>query len=200
MKKIIGGLLLSTILAVPALSNAGPAPQACPECPMEAFPKWAGFKLGGQLGYAHGVSKVHGHNSRFGLGSRGFLGGIHLGYDMQFNTRFIVGIEGSANSAEKHLFRYNAAVIARAGYAMQSSLFYVGAGYVGAHFKREGSKKFQSGVRVAVGAGHRINRILLGVEVDYDWFSKKHGHNNRNHNHQSKPRLLTGVVKLSYML
>lgn len=201
MKNLLSVLALSSALVVPALSNAGPAP--CPACPEAPAPKWGGFKLGLQLGYGHATQKIKFGGSEssssllssdlqaianaggsFTAGSKGVLGGFHAGYDFQLNKNWIIGAESSFDFLQHSLAegKYSVTVLPRVGYGMQDSLFYVGCGWVGTK-----GDEFHNGVRVALGAGQKMGRVLLGVEGDYDFLD-------------DKIRVLSAKLKMSFML
>jgi len=179
MRKILGVLLTSTVLTTAAFANAGPAPMAtpCPACPEAPVTKWSGFKLGAQAGY--GQTNVI---------AKGAIGGVHAGYDFQIAKNWIVGANTSFDMTSIKALgikaKYTVAVVPRIGIVMNDSLFYVGAGWAGTKFNRGG---FEDALRISVGAGQKINRALLGVEVNYDHYDA----NIKN---------LSGMVKLSFCL
>lgn len=178
MKKILGVLLTSTLLTTSAFSNAGPA-APCPACPEVPVTKWGGFKLGGQFGYSHVLASANG----FTGGAKGFVGGAHLGYDFQLNKNWILGATTSFDFSDVDNQKYTVAVVPRVGYVMQDSLFYVGAGWAGSKFS-----DFENAFRLSVGAGQKMNKVLLGAEVNYDVY----GHNNL--------RALSGMLKVSFCM
>src|SRR5437764_657078 len=76
--------------------------------PVDVFPSWAGFYLGGQLGYGRDSLRWHnlGPSAFFSpLDSRtrdrgsGIIGGAQAGYNFQYN-RLVVGVEGSISAAD----------------------------------------------------------------------------------------------------
>lgn len=217
MKKLLSVLALSTALSVPALSNAGPAAAPCPACPEMPAPKWGGFKVGMQLGYAHGVTSLKfdgielpaqsstssssssssNNNPAFGTISDSDLadgGTLHLGAK---------GVFGGVHGAYDFQFNRNWIIGAEASFDfVQNSLAKytvavvprVGYGlndslfYVGAGWA--GTKfdhEFENAFRLALGAAQKMGRVLLGVEADYDFY-------------RHSTRVLEGKVKLSFML
>lgn len=160
MKKILSGLLLSTVLAAPALANAGPMPRAKAALPCPSnYVKWGGFKMGIQAGWAIGKasSKAVATNINDGvvnlsqkknLAFSGVSGGFHAGYDFQFLRNWIVGLDTSiefrdletkanyVNAATGQSFKseykskWTIALVPRIGYGLNDSLVYAGAGWV----------------------------------------------------------------------
>jgi len=242
MKKILSVLITSTTLTTAAFSNAGPAPMPtpCPACPTAPIPCWGGFKLGLQLGYGQYGNKLS-YRVEEGAGptiyrgslkttTKGAIGGVHAGYDLQFAKMWLVGINTSFDFnglSGKSRFRvepdeifstqaksqYTIAVVPRVGMVMNDSLFYVGAGWAGSTWKtntrildntlRRNKSEFLNALRVSVGAAQKMNKFLLGVEVNFDSYeslSSRAANVDDSFRTTYKPRMLSGMVKLSYML
>src|SRR6266516_2723253 len=106
-------VLLSGCVSVGAISLATAADlpypvKAPPLAPVQPPAGWAGFYLGGQIGYGEDAVRWHnlGGSAAFSpldsvtrdRGS-GVIGGGQLGYNFQYN-RLVFGIEGSASAAD----------------------------------------------------------------------------------------------------
>ncbi len=244
MKNILSVLLTSTVLTGAAFANAGPAPAPAAPCPPcapcpEKIISWGGFKLGAQLGYgqASSDSKIRVedtnnlvHVARNDHSSKSPIGGVHFGWDYQFATNWLMGLNTSFDFSSfkdskrlsrngVNIFRssaeakYTLAVVPRVGIVLKDSFFYVGAGWAGTSWKlktnvidngtRRHNTDFLSALRVSVGAVQRINKVMLGVEVNYDSYSSLNSRRDDGTNSfrtSFKPRVLSGMVKASYML
>jgi len=239
MKKIIGGLLLSTLLAVPSFANAGPVAKPCPTCPAMPLVKWGGFKGGIQFGWGVGKNRVNvkSTNDTSGLvdftanthvGFNGPIGGFHAIYDFQFLKYWIVGLDTSIDfkhykthsrfkDSNGNLWlsepksKWTLAVMPRVGFALKDSLFYIGVGWAttvwhvqGTAFNNPiGFKKGLNGIRYAVGAAQRYNRILMGLEADYDVYEgagRTHDTGTDKIKVNLKPQELSFKMRLSYLM
>src|ERR1051326_4406562 len=93
--------------------------------PLNAY-SWAGPYLGGNVGYAWG--SVDNHPTK----PSGFAGGVQVGYNWQQNGPWVFGVEGDiqASGAEQTFAPWKfsnpwfGTLRGRAGYAMNSVLFY----------------------------------------------------------------------------
>lgn len=207
MKKIIGIMLASTVLTTSAFSNAAPAP-ACPACPSVAA-KWSGVKFGGQLGYGHTSNKLL--TGDFSL--KGVLGGLHAGYDHQTSKNMILGMnasldfsgmKGKVGDDLKYSSKWTVAVVPRVGLVAQDSLLYAGAGWAATKFEVKNApaqkgKKTMSGLRLQAGAAQKMNKVLMGVEANYDFHGKKKLISSDTGS-AVKPRTLSAMLKVSYMM
>ncbi|MBP6986499.1 MAG: porin family protein [Alphaproteobacteria bacterium] len=208
MKKIIGILLASSVLSSAAFANA--APSACPACPSAPAAKWGGFKLGAQLGYGH--SSVRLVNSD--ISAKGVIGGLHAGYDYQvsnsvvlgLNTSFdLSGVKGNPTTGDKLSNKWTVAVVPQVGLVLQDSKLYAGAGWAATkmQFKDTTAPAFSksktlNAFRLQMGAAQRMNKVLVGLEANYDFYGKKALTNYTNTS--AKPRTLSAMVKVSYMM
>jgi outer membrane immunogenic protein len=80
-------LLLTSTSALAA--DLAPAPVE-PIVPVVTAYDWTGFYVGAHAGADFGRGKIGGQK----FDSTGFLGGAHLGYNMEFEGRWVVGLEG----------------------------------------------------------------------------------------------------------
>jgi hypothetical protein len=230
MKNILSVMLVSTALTGAALSNPAPMAPSCPPC-VKAEGNWGGFFLGPQLGYAHGVTHSHQRTTFVGLfdtdtdatitshntlGSKGWLGGFHVGYHYQFNKNMTVGVNTSIdwtnvrgkNSVNASItteeladelgdvFTQNVNVTnsirQKWTVAVVPQLALVGIDgkiYIGAGWA--GSKfstgKMISGLRLQTGAAYKMGKVILGVEANYDIY----GSATKNHHHHHHNNLNT---------
>lgn len=237
MKQILGVLLTSTILTTAALANGAPAPAACPACPVAAAADFTGFKLGVNLGYGHGAGKltyigtgIDGNNqprainNSADISSKGFIGGLHVGYDKQLSKNFMLGAEASfdytglksqniersgnlvfRNDRLKH--SWTVATVARAGFVHESTAFYGLVGWVATKTNAStveftNNKKTLNGVRFGGGIAHKMNKVVLGLEGTYDAFGKNSARVNNDPPEDYvvafKPNVLAVKAKISY--
>jgi outer membrane immunogenic protein len=91
----VAALAIVTGIAGPGIAADLPTKAAPAPAPAYIPTNWAGFYLGGHLGY--GWSKVSGDESAFGqlpdLKINGGVAGVHAGYNWQFN-QWVLGLEG----------------------------------------------------------------------------------------------------------
>lgn len=101
-KKLLGGVALSAMLAVPAMSADLPArapARAVPAAVISADYNWTGFYIGGHAGYGWGDSAVTtspGGAPIATIDIDGFVGGGHVGINYQIN-RLVLGLEGAVS-------------------------------------------------------------------------------------------------------
>ena len=243
MKNLIAAILTTSALATPvALANGHVPPP--PATGGAKIADWAGFKLGAQIGYGNSRTKTSytDPNNDFLTyktthSISGILGGIHAGYDYQWKRNWLFGLEAyfdfaglrgkhSENDNGGQIFvikgkmDWTVAVMARAGYVIDNSLFYAGIGWAGSEWKAHtvyipstgstpiiiNKKKFLSGLRLALGAAHKIDRVIVGIEGGYTWYGTLKGANlnydGQGHNARIKMKqgLLEVKLKLSYMI
>jgi len=150
---IAGTLLLSSGTAFAADMPPTPAPVVKAPAYVPAF-SWTGLYLGGQVGYGwvdaeSSLSAPFNPNYATSSGSpNGFFGGGFIGYNYQFASNLVVGIEadingGSLESSDSvavygipiweitatHELEWFGSVRARVGYAFDRFLPFVTAGY-----------------------------------------------------------------------
>jgi outer membrane immunogenic protein len=104
-RTILGGLAISALLIAAPLSTASAADMALKAPPPPAPWDWAGFYLGGNLGYSWGHWNSNTTTgalifpSPLGLGStdnpnvKGWIGGFQGGYNWQLAPQWLVGLE-----------------------------------------------------------------------------------------------------------
>lgn len=114
--------------------------------------RWTGSYIGAQAGYVGGRSRYsepgYSQPGTMNYDPKGFIGGVYVGYDRQFDNDFVLGgevdfasggVEGdslyynadgnpAANSAGRAKMRSSGAVRARLGYAADRFLPYVAGG------------------------------------------------------------------------
>src|ERR1700730_8539864 len=95
------------LAAAATLSGTGfaaePAPTPPPPVPIFT---WTGLYVGGQIGYAWGQDPVTWSGisnddelagGTFGNTPKGVIGGAHVGYNLQYNQRLVLGIGSSVD-------------------------------------------------------------------------------------------------------
>jgi outer membrane immunogenic protein len=105
MKKILGGLLLSALIAAPATAAdlRRPMPVKAPAAPVITVYSWTGCYIGGHVGYAWGKKKISDpvtgiEFDDFHHDVDGFIAGGQIGCNWQ-SDRWVFGIEGQASWA-----------------------------------------------------------------------------------------------------
>jgi outer membrane immunogenic protein len=104
MKKILGGLLLSALLAAPATAAdlRRPMPVKAPAAPVVTVYSWTGCYIGAHVGYAWGRKRVFdaiGEITDYEHDVDGILAGGQIGCNWQ-SDRWVFGIEGQAGWAD----------------------------------------------------------------------------------------------------
>lgn len=155
--------LAGLCLAVPAgaadLSGRYPAPYVQP---VAAF-TWTGFYIGANAGYGWGTSNFSDPG--------GFIGGFQAGYNFQFGSPFVLGVETDINfsgmSAGSYSLDYFGTVRARLGYSFDRVLVYGTGGFA----YGQGSADFFGLSSTATQTGWTIG---AGAEVGFDrnWSAK----------------------------
>lgn len=155
---------------------------------------WSGSYVGGQVGYGSGstdlASAKEGHLGKFR--PKGFLGGIYSGYNHQFNNNMVVGLDVDFNGAniKKKLrengawvdsagnhgttersvtakMNWNAAVRARAGYAVDRFLPYIAGGVSYGNYGFKGSSRDSDGDIANLDEKRTMVGYNIGAGVDY---------------------------------
>ncbi|NJO53943.1 MAG: porin family protein [Bacteroidales bacterium] len=146
MRRLVIALLASTAL-VGTASAADLARKSIVSAPVVMAPNWTGFYVGGFIGYGWGEndwSSVD-YPSWGGSGSDhdGFLGGVQIGYDYQFNN-VVLGIQADIAAAAlegsghydsyygdayyKNEAAWIATLTGRLGFVADRALFYIKGG------------------------------------------------------------------------
>jgi outer membrane immunogenic protein len=148
MKKFLGGLAISALLAAPALAADLPArmPVKAPAPVVVAVYNWTGFYVGANVGYAWSVDD---HLLSFtnvgtfaGVNPKGAFGGGQIGYNWQAGGPLVLGIEAdiqggrihdsgisSAARGTDYNLRWFGTVRGRVGFAVDRSLLYATGGF-----------------------------------------------------------------------
>ncbi|MBX9776178.1 MAG: outer membrane beta-barrel protein [Xanthobacteraceae bacterium] len=110
MKKILGGLILSALLAAPASAAdlRRPMPVKAAPVPVVTLYSWTGCYIGGHVGYAWGRKKVGSPDALVfpaGIADAnhdvdGLVAGGQVGCNLWQNDRWVFGIEGQASWAD----------------------------------------------------------------------------------------------------
>ncbi|WP_439573796.1 outer membrane protein [Phreatobacter sp.] len=155
-------MLLAGVAGIALATSAQAADLAAPRMPIAesvivpAF-SWTGFYVGGQIGYATSASSVRQFvtaNGAFidasGYNVNGIVGGVHIGYNQQFNN-IVLGLEadlegGGLNGRFTYLngdswrssISLQGSLRARAGVAVDRALFYVTGGVALANLRDSG--------------------------------------------------------------
>jgi outer membrane immunogenic protein len=145
MRKVVIGILAAGIMGVGAASAAD-LPQKAPAFIPAPAPvlSWAGFYIGGNIGYGFGTAEATQGRVTASEEIDGIVGGAQIGYNFQWGSPFVLGIEadiqGTDQSRETAVgtnlgrvtFRdqltWFGTVRARLGYAPGPWLFYVTGG------------------------------------------------------------------------
>jgi outer membrane immunogenic protein len=91
-------LLATTFLA--AFATSAMAAKATTNLPASPAYNWTGAYVGGQLGYSWGDSRFNDGASSNTFDIDGFLGGVTLGYNYQFNPHWVAGVETDFSFAD----------------------------------------------------------------------------------------------------
>jgi outer membrane immunogenic protein len=169
MRALVLAVFAAVAPVAASAADLGVRPVKAPVAVIAPAYDWSGFYIGGHGGYAWGRSRTDALApdaldcggigtcpERLSHNTDGAFGGLHAGYNWQFNT-FLLGVEieggylgakGSASSAAvpDHFFsaRYGAygALTGRLGFAMDRTLFFVKGGGVVASIKNEALDDF----------------------------------------------------------
>lgn len=140
---------------------------------------WTGFYVGAHAGAAFGNAKVSSIDGfRQGYNNAGFIGGLHAGYNYQFENNWVVGLEGDLDYTSLSKTRHGIAAIGpfatsfksewqgsirgRVGYAFDRFLPYLTAGVAFA------DEKFRVSVPAGI-ASHSTTRAgwTVGAGLEY---------------------------------
>jgi outer membrane immunogenic protein len=104
MKKILGGLVVSALLAAPAMAADMRMPVKAAPAPIVTMYSWTGCYIGGHAGYAWGKKKVY-DDGGFAIDDYhhdmdGFIAGGQIGCNLWQSDRWVFGIEGQASWAD----------------------------------------------------------------------------------------------------
>lgn len=114
---------------------------------------WTGFYVGAHAGAAFGNAKISADNGSYrqNFNSTGFIGGLHAGYNYQFENNLVIGLEGDLDYSSLSKTRHSVAgavpysvrfksdwqgsIRGRVGYAFDRFLPYLTAGVAFANQK-----------------------------------------------------------------
>ena len=166
-------LATAAFASAPAFAADLPAYEPAPAvaAPVPSF-TWTGPYIGVQAGYAWGSA---GKKS-----PQGFVGGGYAGYNYQFNSPLVLGVEtdfnySDANDASggvKFRQNWNGATRARIGYAFDRFLVYGAGGvaYAGSKLSGVGASNSKTNVGWTIGGGVEYaltNNLLTRVDYRY---------------------------------
>jgi outer membrane immunogenic protein len=106
MKKILGGLVISALLAAPAMAADMRMPVKAAPVPVVTLFSWTGCYIGGHVGYAWGKKRVDPSGFVVFPGleldhdTDGFVAGGQVGCNLWQSDRWVFGIEGQASWAD----------------------------------------------------------------------------------------------------
>ncbi|HZO47730.1 MAG TPA: outer membrane beta-barrel protein [Xanthobacteraceae bacterium] len=106
MKKILGGLVISALLAAPAMAADMRMPVKAAPAPIVTVFSWTGCYIGGHVGYAWGKKNVDPTDFVLFPGFSpdhdidGFIAGGQVGCNLWQSDRWVLGIEGQASWAD----------------------------------------------------------------------------------------------------
>lgn len=127
-----------------------PPPQAY--TPASAW-TWTGPYAGLQGGYGWGSGTVSGS---------GWIGGGYLGYNLQTNQNFVVGVEGDLSATTKSGNSWDGSFRGRAGYAWDRNLAYGTAGVAVGGLSYAGSSATKTGWTAGLGLEHAFANNVTG--------------------------------------
>jgi len=148
---------------------------------------WTGFYIGGHLG---GAFSSDSNFSGLGTGNNGngrFLGGVQAGYDRQFNSNWVVGVEGQYSWLSGNVgaifpggFAYTndqsglGSITGRIGYTWGPGMFYVKGGYA---YSNNNETVTLAGVPIVFATtGDHANGYTVGAGLEYmfapNWSAK----------------------------
>lgn len=188
--------------------------------------KMTGFYAGVNVGYGAGRTNIDSKNLtspvKNDAGLEGVIGGLHLGYQHDFNNQFVGGLELSGNLSNtngkvsvdgdkitdlkrKHAF----GIAARLGMKINSWLAYVKLGWESAKFDLTGAST--AAADATAKKSHRLNgfvpgigmetmltqNIMFGGEWTYTMYSSK-SFKTGDIDHKVKPRIGDFKLRLSY--
>jgi outer membrane immunogenic protein len=141
---------------------------------------WTGFYVGAHAGGAFGgeVEVSAGDESASADIENAFTGGVHVGYNWQASSNWVIGIEGSASFLSQDLENdfeftdYVASIRGRAGVTFDRSLLYATAGVAFLGYSDDAADDLDEDVAVGfvVGAGWErklTDNVSFGVEGLY---------------------------------
>jgi outer membrane immunogenic protein len=198
MRKILFSTLAVAALATAAQAADLPSTKSAPVfmSPAPAF-TWTGFYVGANLGYGFSAAndqfRTNGVNipTFGGISPKGVFGGGQIGYNWQFNSPLVLGLEGDFQGSgirassffggkytAKSELDWFGTVRGRAGYAIDRALLYVTGGYAVGSIKNsvsfpgwfEGNSRTASGY--AIGGG--VEYALTGawsVKAEYQYLN-----------------------------
>ncbi len=105
MKKILGGFVVSALLAAPAMAADMRMPVKAAPAPIVTVFSWTGCYIGGHVGYAWGKKEVTPAipvvgNFNYDHDLDGFIAGGQIGCNLWQRDRWVFGIEGQASWAD----------------------------------------------------------------------------------------------------
>lgn len=171
---LLAGLAVSTAHAADAVIDYQPAPVV-----YDSF-NWTGFYVGGQVGYAFagGTDLIYPEDEdyNYDLDPRGFLGGVHAGYNHQLANGVVLGVEGDLNWARiddsgasdddytsDYRIDWTGSVRGRVGYAIDRLMPYLTAGVAFGGFR---FTEFDDGVFDSSGRDNFVG-WTVGVGAEY---------------------------------
>ena len=193
MKRILKTTSLAAALALAGLTSAFAADlveaDPVPPTPTPVYDdfSWAGFYVGGQIGYGSVDSSLSVPGARLGGDLDGVVAGGFVGYNYQIDN-FVIGIEGDINYVDferddtfgaftsNARFDYIGTIGPRLGYAIDRALVYVEGGYAFAEYGfdlSDGLNRFDddttiSGYYLGVGMDYAFtDNIFAGVEYNF---------------------------------
>ena len=174
MRLALAALLLTSTSALAADLAPQPVEPAAPV--VAPVYSWTGFYAGAHVGALFPDAKVTdpsvGYSQKFD--DVGFIGGLHAGYNEQFNGGFVIGLEGDIDytslsqtkdlvgGTDKFESDWQGSIRARAGYAFDNILPYVTGGVAFA------DEKFSStGALGSVSQSKTVTGWTAGGGVEY---------------------------------
>lgn len=188
MRKLVTTTALAGLIALPAHAGAlifdAPEPEPitapAPVAPAAPLALWTGPYVGAQVGWGRLEADVDGATESFSVRDDNVIGGLHAGYDWQFDNGFVLGGEvaydrsNTAGTSQGTTVELDNVVrlTARAGFGFGESLVYArgGAAWLDGDVTVDGSTSGASDWGWVAGAGfeQRLTpNVSAGIEALY---------------------------------
>lgn len=135
---------------------------------------WTGFYLGGHLGGSFGDEIDYDvYPESFDI-DNAFLGGVHVGYNVQTSGNIVLGIEGDISASGADFTNFLASIRGRLGIAANRTLFYATGGVAFLDWDDDAyTDSTSTGWVAGLGVEHKLTQNLsIGAEGLYYSFSE----------------------------
>ncbi|UDL87019.1 porin family protein [Mesorhizobium sp. PAMC28654] len=156
-----------------------------PPVPVASTYNWTGLYVGAQAGYDWAKTSYNFSNPvpSGSFTPSGFVGGLYVGYNYQFATPLVVGVEGDVDysnvkgsfdnpfggfSGGSAKLRWQGSARVRVGYAFDRFLPYIAGGVAVGDFRFEGGPGLGSGITPALESWNKtMTGWTIGAGVEY---------------------------------